>query len=245
MAAPERSWCVRQLRAISLSASSTLRPFQNSSINRLTSCSFVGVPALRGPAAAVLVFLPAAARTRLVAADFRHGAAHRQIELHFPCSIAIAFHACNRTDRLRLAARSGRRRRTRGVFAQQKLRQGCEEIFEGLQVRGAAEKIVQHFVLNVRHQLDEHLVGLGLVFDERIFLRVTAQINAFAQRIHRVEMLLPETVDRVQNDVTLEAFHRRRLFVTRLALVRFLDLLDQELRVLLHACASRIAPFPR
>ena len=44
-------------------------------------------------------------------------------------------------------------------------------------------------------------------------------------------MLLPETVDSVQNDVTLEAFHRRRFFVTRFALIRILDLLDQELRV--------------
>ena len=47
----------------------------------------------------------------------------------------------------------------------QKLRQRGEEILERLQVRRAAEKIVQHFVLNVRHQLDEHVVGFGLVFD--------------------------------------------------------------------------------
>ena len=47
-----------------------------------------------------------------------------------------------------------------------------EEIFESLQVRRAAEKIVQHFILNVRHQLDKHVVGFGLVFDERILLRI-------------------------------------------------------------------------
>ena len=46
-------------------------------------------------------------------------------------------------------------------------------------------------------------------------------------------MLLPEPVDRIQDDVALQALHRRRLFVTRFALVRFLDLPNQELRVLL------------
>ena len=104
------------------------------------------------------------------------------------------------------------------MFAQKKLRKGGEKILEGLQVRCAAEEIVQHFVLNVRHQLDEHVVGFGLVFDERIFLRVAAEINAFAQRVHRVEMLLPEPVDRVENDVALEALDRGRFFVTRFAL---------------------------
>ena len=92
---------------------------------------------------------------------------------------------------------------------------------------------MEDFVLNVRHQLDEHFVSLGLVLDERIFLGVTAQINAFAQRVHRVEMLLPEAVDRVQDNVALEALHRGRFFMARLAFVRFFDLPDQELRVLL------------
>ena len=121
-----------------------------------------------------------------------------------------------------------------GVFAHQKLRKRREEILERLQVRGAAEKIVQHFVLNVRHQLDEHVVGFGLVFNQRILLRISAQINAFAQRIHRIQMLLPEPIDRVENDVTLQAFHRRRFFVRRFALVGVLDFLDQELRICLR-----------
>ena len=138
-----------------------------------------------------------------------------------------------RSDRLRLACAVRCAVGELGACSRiKKLRQGREEILERLQVRRAAEEIVQHFVLNVRHQLDEHLVGFGLVFDERILLRVAAQINAFAQRIHRVEMLLPEAIDRVQNDVTLEAFDRRRLFVARLALVGVLDFLDQELRIL-------------
>jgi hypothetical protein len=37
------------------------------------------------------------------------------------------------------------------MLAHQELRQRRQEILEGLQVRSAAEQIVQHFVLNVRH----------------------------------------------------------------------------------------------
>ena len=66
-------------------------------------------------------------------------------------------------------------------------------------------KIVQDFDFNVRHQLDEHLVGLGLVFDERILLREGSKIDALAQAVHRIQMLLPKAIDRVENDVSLEA----------------------------------------
>src|SRR5207342_136436 len=108
------------------------------------------------------------------------------------------------------------------------LRQGGEKVLEGLQIRGAAKEVVQNFVLNVRHQLDEHVVGLGLVLNQRILLRVAAEVNAFPQRIHRVQMLLPESIDRVQNDVSLETLDRRRLLVTRFALIGVLDSFDQE-----------------
>ena len=89
-------------------------------------------------------------------------------------------------------------------------------VFERLQVRGAAEEIVEHFVFDVGHQLDEHVVSFGLVFDERIFLGVGAQVNAFAQRVHGIEMLLPKPVDRVENDVALEPFAALRLFLAAL-----------------------------
>ena len=56
-------------------------------------------------------------------------------------------------------------------------------------------------------------------------------------------MLLPETIDRVQNDVTLEALDRRRFFVTRFALVGVLDFLDQELRVLFDRARLELRPF--
>ena len=114
------------------------------------------------------------------------------------------------------------------------MRQRGQEILERLQIRSAAEKIVQHLIFNVRHQLDEHVVGFGFVFNERILLRVTAQVNAFAQRIHRVKMLLPKPINRVQNNVAFETLDRGWFFVTRLALVSIFDLCDQKLRIFVH-----------
>jgi hypothetical protein len=93
---------------------------------------------------------------------------------------------------------------------------------------------VQHLVLNVCHQFDKHVVGFGLVLDQRIFLRVATEINTFSQRIHGVEMLLPEPVDGVQNNVALEAFDRSLFLMTRFALVGVLDFPDQEPRVFIN-----------
>ena len=98
-------------------------------------------------------------------------------------------------------------------FAQEELRQRCQEILERLQIGSAAKQIVQNFILNVRHQFDEHVVCFGLVFDERILLRVAAEINALAQRVHGVKVLLPQAINRVQNDVTLQAFDGSRFFM--------------------------------
>ena len=58
-------------------------------------------------------------------------------------------------------------------------------------------------------------------------------------------MLLPETVDCVQNNVTLETFHRGRFLMTRLSLVRILDLFDQELRVFIKRARLELRLFFR
>ena len=46
-------------------------------------------------------------------------------------------------------------------------------------------------------------------------------------------MLLPEAIDRVQNNVTLQALDRGWFLVTRFAFVGVLDLFDQKLCVFL------------
>src|SRR5207247_5675113 len=55
--------------------------------------------------------------------------------------------------------------------------------------------------LEICHQPDEHLVGVLLVFDERILLSVAAQIDAFEELVQIVEMILTFLVDDAQADV--------------------------------------------
>src|SRR5256714_12133751 len=180
---------------------------------------------LRSPSAAALVFFSTAARARFVAPNLWYRTANGKINRYLACTIAISScdsrHRANGLTHACVGTCSGRGWR---MLAHQELRQCRQEILECLQVRSAAEQIVQHFVLNVRHQFDKHVVGLRLVLDERVFLRVAPEINAFAQCVHCVEMFLPEPVNRVENDVALQAFDRSRFFVARLALVRVLDL---------------------
>ena len=49
-------------------------------------------------------------------------------------------------------------------------------------------------------------------------------------------MLLPEPIDRVENNIALKTFDRGRFLMTRFALVGILDFLDQKLRVFID-CA--------
>ena len=58
-------------------------------------------------------------------------------------------------------------------------------------------------------------------------------------------MLLPESVNRVQYDVALQAFDRRGLFMARLAFVCCLDLLDQKLRVFVNCAHLELRFFLR
>src|SRR6476469_5455251 len=105
------------------------------------------VSPLGDAAAAVFVFLAAAARARFVAADFWQFPAHRRkIEFHF----AVAASSGHSHRWLRTRSMLWRRRsRRRSLFFQEKLRKRRQEILESLQVRGAAEKIVQYFVLDI------------------------------------------------------------------------------------------------
>ncbi len=109
-----------------------------------------------------------------------------------------------------------------------------KELLELLEVGGGAEEISEDFALDVVHEGDEQLVGLVLVFHERVLLALGAQVHAVPQGIHVVEVLLPETVDRDEDDVALKMVEEGRILVGDLELVGGLDLLDQELGDLLR-----------
>ena len=78
------------------------------------------------------------------------------------------------------------------------------------------------------HQGDEQVVGLVLVFDERILLALGAEADAFAQGVHVVKVLLPLLVDGDEHHAALllvEHFHRQ---VADAGFVGFLDLVDEH-----------------
>src|SRR6266566_9150579 len=55
--------------------------------------------------------------------------------------------------------------------------------------------------LQIVHQADEHLVGFLLVLDERVLLPPGAVVDAFAQLVEIVQMVLPLLVDHAEGDV--------------------------------------------
>src|SRR5436190_993770 len=92
---------------------------------------------LGNSAAAVLIFLAAAAGTRIVAADLGHLAAHgREFEFYVAVASLLAVAADRRAHSFGTTARygTGCGRRSRRLFAQEELRERGEESFEGLQV---------------------------------------------------------------------------------------------------------------
>ena len=84
------------------------------------------------------------------------------------------------------------------------LRHAAQKIFEGHQAGGAAEDVVANLRLDVDHELFEDLKSLRFIFDQRVALAVSAQADAVTQTVHFVEMLLPQFVDRAQDDVALD-----------------------------------------
>ena len=50
----------------------------------------------------------------------------------------------------------------------------------------------------------EEAVGLALICDERVLLAVAAEVDAFAELLHRGEMLDPVRVDRAEQDPPLD-----------------------------------------
>ena len=64
-----------------------------------------------------------------------------------------------------------------------------------------------HRLWSLKQRL-EKLKSLTLVFLLGVFIRVSAQVNALAQLVHRLEMFFPQTVEHLQHDLLLDLSHR-------------------------------------
>ena len=81
-------------------------------------------------------------------------------------------------------------------------------------------------VLHLLEHLAKHFEGFALVFLLRIFLSVTAQVNALAQVVHTGEMFLPVIVELPQHDFLLDLAHQRRADRRNFLIVSRLHFLD-------------------
>ena len=121
---------------------------------------------------------------------------------------------------------------TEQIFLHKVTREGGEELLESLEIGRATEEVVHDLVLDALHELHEHGVGLGLVLGERILLAVGAEVDGLAKAVHGVEVLLPEAVDGIQNDILLETRAGGFILDCGLAVVSLDECLRQPLAVL-------------
>jgi hypothetical protein len=94
-----------------------------------------------------------------------------------------------------------------------------EELLKRGELLRAAEEIAEHLAVDVVHQLREDREGFLLELDERVFLAVGAQADAFLQGIERIQVLLPQAVDGVEEDHLLDLLQGGRVGVADLHLV--------------------------
>ena len=82
-------------------------------------------------------------------------------------------------------------------------------------------EVADRLVLDAVHHGGEQLVGLLLVFDQRVLLAVGAVADALLQLVHRQQVVLPLVVDDLQHDDALGLAH---------------DVGAHQLFLLLHTC---------
>ena len=66
------------------------------------------------------------------------------------------------------------------------LRHIAKEVFKRHEARRATEDVVANLAFDVDHQFIENFEGFDFIFDQRIALAMTSQIDAVAEAIHFV-----------------------------------------------------------
>ena len=77
-------------------------------------------------------------------------------------------------------------------------------MFERLEISGGAEHVVQHLLLDLNHQPFKQREGFFFVLNQRVFLPNGHPVSPLAQSVHGVQMILPLTINGIEDDVTLE-----------------------------------------
>src|SRR5438045_4739920 len=137
----------------------------------------------------MLIFLPAAAWTRIVATDL----------------LASAREGRSRDGGWRIARRRGECLVVAGVLI---AHIGYRRLFDRLNILLRAdlnfEHDLDHVLLDMVEHVGEKLECLALVLLLGILLRVTAKMNTLPEVVQRRKVLPPVLVERLQHEITLE-----------------------------------------
>src|SRR6185312_7113403 len=162
---------------------------------------------------ALLVFLAAAARARVVASDLRLIAAHGLDDRVVAADARrLAVRCGRRGDRRAGGARERRRRLFRGSAQNQRLARthghAARQRRLGAFFRNHGTQPPQELdglLVDAAPHVLEEIEALLLVLDERILLAVAAKADAFLEMVEAVEVIFPLRVDDLQHDVALDA----------------------------------------
>ena len=200
-------------------------------------CAKIANLQLRGTSAARLEFLAATTRTRIIPSRRFLDPLDRLL-LHGLLKDGLGRTGSRSLCGVRSAALS-EMGCTNEILLEEVARHGGKQLLEGLEVGRGAEEVVQDLVLDALHQLHKHGVGLGLVLGERVLLAVGTEVDGLAESIHGVEVLLPEAVNGVQDDILLKSRAGGLVLDLGLAVIGLDEGLRQPLAVLLDLAALK------
>src|SRR5262249_37213665 len=197
----------------------TRNPALQASRRTLILYSFQEGSLSREPSMAVLVLLPGAARTRVVATDLLAAAHvglralhHRNVALGFGLGLGGLRDAGAEFGVLILHVARGL-----GLFH-------LRELFRSAELHG--HQNLRHLVLYQAEQHREQLERLALVFLGRVLLGVTAQMYALPQGVERRQVLTPVRIEALQHDRPLDAVYLRPVELCDLGLILIACRLD-------------------
>src|SRR5579872_5518383 len=91
------------------------------------------------------------------------------------------------------------------------------------------EQQADRLVLNAVHHVLEQREGLFFVFDQRVFLAVAPETNAFFEMVHREQVVFPLVVDDLEHDPALALAHQVRANEVLFLLVLLRQLFEYSL----------------
>ena len=72
------------------------------------------------------------------------------------------------------------------------------------------EQGINHIPAHVGHHVQEEFITFALIFHQRILLAIAAQAHRFPQRVHLLQVLAPEGVNLLKDEIAFRVAHQAR-----------------------------------